>query len=173
MTVELLQALSVAAYIAAGVLLLTAIALFFLLDVPKLYGDISGKTAKKAIEAIRRQNESSDNKGCKPSAVNSERGKLTDKITSSGRVESRASGDSIGVGTERLSIASQTVESNKTTVLRDSINETTVLVANQPQDSGATTLLVKEEAKAVPKITDESFTLDVELSYIGSSEIIE
>lgn len=43
MTVELLQTLSMAAYIAAGVLLLTAVALFFLLDVPKLYGDVSGR----------------------------------------------------------------------------------------------------------------------------------
>ena len=50
MTVELLQIISLVSFIIAGVLLLLGIALFFLLDVPKLYGDISGRTAKKAIQ---------------------------------------------------------------------------------------------------------------------------
>ena len=92
MTVELLQTLSLASYISAGILLLVGIALFFLLDVPRLYGDISGRTARKAIEAIRQQNESTGNKAYKPSTVNAERGKLTDKITPSGRLQSHTAG---------------------------------------------------------------------------------
>ena len=77
MTAELLHMLSLVAYIAALVLLVLAVVLFFLLDIPKLYGDVSGRTARKAIEAIRQQNEATDNKAYKPSAVNAERGKLT------------------------------------------------------------------------------------------------
>ena len=33
-----------------------AVALFFLMDIPKLYGEISGRTARKAIEQIRKHN---------------------------------------------------------------------------------------------------------------------
>ena len=87
MTVELIQTLSMVAYIFAGVLFLLAVALFFLLDVPKLYNDISGRTARKAIEQIRQQNESTGNKAYKPSSVNAERGKLTDRISKSGRLQ--------------------------------------------------------------------------------------
>lgn len=57
MSVELLQTLSTVAYIVAGVLLLVAIALFFLLNISKIFGDLSGKNAKKAIENIRKKNE--------------------------------------------------------------------------------------------------------------------
>ena len=41
---------------AAGIFFLTAVALFFLMDIPKLYGEISGGTARKAIEQIRKHN---------------------------------------------------------------------------------------------------------------------
>ena len=102
MTVELLKTLSLAAYIIAGVLFLIAVALFFLLDILKVYGDISGRTAKKAIEAIRLQNESTGNKAYKPSAVNAKRGKLTDKITPSGRLKKFTDGLPISVGTEKF-----------------------------------------------------------------------
>lgn len=169
MTVELLQTLSIAAYIAAGVFLLTAIALFFLLDVPKLYGDVSGRTAKKAIEAIRQQNESTGNKAYKPSAVNAERGKLTDKISPSGRLESQVSGNSIGVGTEKLSRASVDSQSNETTVLDQPVGETTVL---QRQIIGETTVL-SPESNNFEQSNGGYFSLDVEMFFYGTSEIIE
>lgn len=57
MSVELLQTLSLSAYIAAGVFLVTTVALFFLLDIPGVLGDLTGATARKAIEDIRTQTE--------------------------------------------------------------------------------------------------------------------
>lgn len=174
MTVELLQTLSLVAYIAAGVLFLVAVALFFLLDVPKLYGDVSGRTAKKAIEAIRQQNESTGNKAYKPSAVNAERGKLTDKITQSGRLQSQTAGLPVSVGTEKFATSTLAPQPNETTVLTDPANETTILTGTLPvTESGETTLLVNEEPHAVSASTDGKFTVDVEMSFTGSSEIIE
>ena len=175
MTVELLQIISLVSFIVAGVLLLIGIALFFLLDVPKLYGDISGRTAKKAIEAIRQQNESSGNKAYKPSAVNAERGKLTDKISHSGSVVGKTSGSGISVGTEKLHTDVLTAKANETTVLSGSGNETTVLVQSA---AGETTVLAQNQIgvdtvvdKTVP--ANNEFTVDVEMSFTGSSEIIE
>ena len=183
MTVELLQTLSLVAYIAAGVLFLVAVALFFLLDVPKLYGDVSGRTAKKAIEAIRQQNESSGNKAYKPSAVNAERGKLTDKITQSGRLQSQTAGLPVSVGTEKFATSTLAPQPNETTVLAEPANETSVLeqpagettvLTGDLSPAGETTVLVNNEAAQTDAVVDPSkFTVDVEMSFTGSSEIIE
>ncbi len=175
MTVELLQTLSLAAYIAAGVFVLIGIALFFLLDVPKLYGDVSGRTARKAIENIRLQNESSGNKAYKPSAVNAERGKLTDKITMSGRLESQhTSADMhIHVGTEKFATAILAPQPNETTVLEEPAGETTVLTG-ELQGSGQTTLLGPDTNNNGEKpVVNGKFNVDVDMSFTGSSEIIE
>ena len=176
MTVELLQIISLVSFIIAGVLLLLDIALFFLLDVPKLYGDISGRTAKKAIEAIRQQNESSGNKAYKPSAVNAERGKLTDKISHSGSIVGKTSGSGISVGTEKLHTDVLAAKANETTVLNGGSNETTVL--EHQGGAGETTVLAQNQvgvnsdnSATVP--ANSGFTVDVEMSFTGSSEIIE
>lgn len=173
MTVELLQTLSMAAYIAAGIFLLVAVALFFLLEIPKLYGDVSGRTAKKAIEAIRQQNESTGNKAYKPSAVNAERGRLTDKITASGRLQSQTEGLPMSVGTEKFSTSTLAPHLNETTVLEQPTGETTVLTSNLTSDSGETTLLINESTEQIANHELGEFTVDVEMSFTGSSEIIE
>lgn len=178
MTVELLKYLSLGSFILAGVFLLVSVALFFLLDVPKLYGDISGRTAKKAIAAIREQNENSGNKAYKSSAVNLKRGKLTDKITHSGRVIKSTDGLPIHVGTEELPERAQSAE---TTVLYEPANETTVLnnettVLNQESypvnyDNDTVEPVSYTEQRTVSY--DGDFSKDVEMSFTGSSEIIE
>ena len=52
MTVETLQMLSTVAYVLAGIFLLAAIAIFFLLDIRSVIGDVTGATARKAIRDI-------------------------------------------------------------------------------------------------------------------------
>lgn len=151
MSIELLQTLAWVAFIASGVFLVIAIVLFFLLDVPKLYGDVSGRTAQKAIEAIREQNEKSGNKAYRPSAVNAERGKITDKITQSGKIQPGTNGLPIGVGTEKLNTADLAFHSP----------ETTLLEAEQ------TTLLPQQPASG------QAVCVDVEMSFLASREIIE
>lgn len=173
MTVELLQTLSLIAGIIAGILFLVAVALFFLLDIIKVYGDISGRTAKKAIEAIRQQNEASGNKAYKPSAVNAKRGKLTDKITPSGRLKERTEGLAISVGTEKISTSQITPQANEATVLDEPTNETTVLKDDFTTETGKTTLLVDEKQQAIRDYGSGKFVVDVELSFTGSLEIIE
>lgn len=173
MTVELLQTLSIAAYIASGILLLVAVALFFLLDIPKIYGDVSGRTAKRAIEAIRQQNESTGNKAYKPSAVNAERGRLTDKISSSGRLQSKTEGLPVSVGTEKFSTSALAPQTNETTILEQQLGETTVLTSALPPAAGETTLLMEEAAAEAANQKFTEFTVVVEMSFLGSTEIIE
>ena len=142
--------------------------MFFLLDVPKLIGDISGSTAKKAIEAIRQQNENTGDKVYKPSAVNASRGKITDKISPSGKLEQRSSGLSIGAQTEKLDTTDLTAAAIEATTLLNASSETSDL---QDGESGATTILSENAASQDGQA--DSISIDVDLNYTSSSEIIE
>lgn len=170
MSVELLQTLSLVSYIIAGILLLASVALFFLLDVPKLYGDISGRTAQKAIKAIRQQNERTGDKAYKPSAVNAARGKVTDKMTPSGRLGEVTAGLPIGVETEKLAVSNMEPTANETTVLMEPAGETTVL---EDTTAGETAVLEQDVGNAGSYAADTAFAVEVEMGFTGSSELIE
>ena len=157
MSIETLQTASTISYIAAGILLLVAVALFFLLDIKKVIGDLTGITAKRAIENIRQQNEQTGEKNYKSSSVNLARGKLTDKISQSGKLIKNTSGIGISPHTEKFSTTELNPDNGQTGILNDSVSETTVL----SNPANETTVLNKE------------FSVEVEMGFAESSEIIE
>lgn len=184
MSVEQLQTLSLVSYIIAGVLVLAAIALFFLLDIKKVIGDVTGATARKAINTIREQNEASGDKAYKPSPVNAARGKLTDKISPSGRLQPQTAGIGGSPGTEKFDTTKLMPPIEETTVLDSAVSDTTVLseettVLEQNANSGQTTVLSEnadsqpENAKSSDKEHKADFNTDVEMGFTDSSEIIE
>ena len=139
--------------IAAGVMLVVTILLFVLLRIPAVIGDLSGRTARREIEDIRNQNTQSGTKTYKSSAVNKARGRITDKISPSGNLRRRHSGELVGaMSTARIgphvitTPDSQPAEETtvleqvdlpaaETTVLESAaaaVEETTVLSAAQP-----------------------------------------
>ncbi|MDR1563598.1 MAG: hypothetical protein LBS74_01395 [Oscillospiraceae bacterium] len=73
-------ALSATAFLVFIVLLVFSILFFIRYKIPKVVGDLSGRTAKKSIEQMRLRNEQSGNKSFRPSAVNSDRVPLTEPI---------------------------------------------------------------------------------------------
>lgn len=192
MSVELLQILSLVSYIAAGIMLFVSIALFFILDIKKVIGDISGATARKAINNIREQNEKTGNKAYKSSPVNSARGRLTDKMTASGNLQTQTPPMGGSPGTEKFNTAElislpDTAYENPagaTTVLSDAFGETSVFSA----ESGDTTILSKSDLtyddsmelfkrdnEALVSFTNTTvkFTKDIEMSFTDTTEIIE
>lgn len=143
--------------IMAAVMFIVTIFLFFYLHIPSVIGDLSGSTARKAIENIRNQNESSGDKTFRSSPVNKSRGRLTDKISSSGRLE-RKHTDSLNgaMPTEKIStakLANPTAE--ETTVLPSKKNtseetivlqpETVVLNSYSPQQISAETKILSSD----------------------------
>ena len=60
--------------------LIIAIIMFFKLKIPAVIGDLSGKTVAREIRAMRDANASSGKKIHRPSPVNANRGKLTEKV---------------------------------------------------------------------------------------------
>ena len=177
----------IGAAILCGVMLVISIILFITLKIPKVIGDLSGSTARKAIKNIREQNEASGDKGYKVSAVNEARGKLTDKISSSGSLVQQNRSQMVGVDTSKIAKPVEQV-SNETTVLGETApaNETTVLnqtgagettVLPQAAPANETTVLPQaaptNETTVLPSgVVDAQFAVEYEITYIHSNELI-
>lgn len=179
---EVFRYIFIGAAIASGLLLATSIVLFFVLRIPKVVSDLSGRTAKKAIEAIRMQNEQTGDKAYKSSAVNMQRGKVTDKISPSGRLQQREE-TPFGTGriTEKISTSRLSREDlGETTVLASEGGETTVLDSGYGETTvlggeyGETTVLGAQEMQPQPQmpIQAQQFTVEYEITYIHTSEVI-
>ncbi len=109
-------------YISLGVCIaffILSIVLFFVLKIPKAFGDVTGLTRKKAIKNISEQAERMKNE---KNGVTTE----TDRISASGRLITNYTANTViteKIGTANLGPASET------TVLSDGASETTVLSA--------------------------------------------
>lgn len=64
----------------SGIAFIAAIILFIKMNIPAIIGDLTGKTVAREIKAMRESNASSGDKRFRPSAVNLERGTLTEKV---------------------------------------------------------------------------------------------
>lgn len=164
MSVQLLQTMSLAAFILAGILFLVAIALFFLFNIPKVFGEVTGSTARKSIENIRQQNERTGNKAYKPSTVNAERGKITEKITPHEESNNKSKGVFVSVGTEKLQTKELERGAQETTILSVPAGETTILSTEESQSS---------ENEIFRGATNNGFSIEYEIGFTGSSEVIE
>ena len=164
MTYEMYRYVFLGAVIACGVFFAVSIVLFFVLRIPKVISDLTGRTARKAIESIRLQNEQSGNKTYQSSAVNLERGKLTDKISKSGRLVPREETPfGTGMITEKISTQQLDVEESvEETTLLNVTEETTVLSG----DSGETTVLNSYEQSG------QVFVVEYEITFIHTDDVI-
>lgn len=178
MTYEIYRYIFIGGAILAGIMLVVSVLVFFLLKIPTVIGDLTGANARKAIENIRNQNESTGDKTYRSSQVNRERGKLTDKITPSGRIIKDASHSLHGaMGTEKISTQQLRPEdiANETTVLSGS-NETTVL-SGEFTGGNETTVLSIENPVNETTVLDvhqfsNQFVIEYEITYIHTDEAI-
>lgn len=144
----------------SGVFLVVSIFLFFKLKIKSVIGDLTGTTAKKAIDDIR--NNTLDGKIIqKTSKINRDRGRVTAKITSSGQLMGNEGKSGFCVGTEKLKPFSG---DNETTVLKELTNETVALNASI-NESNETTVLVEEERKNI-------IIIEEEITFINTQERI-
>lgn len=175
MTYEIYRYIFIGAAIAAGVMLAVTLILFFVLKIPGVIGDLSGRTARKAIADIRNHNMSAntDNIGS---------GKLTDKITASGRLMERR--DSSGnkytdkISTEKLIEQNKLSGNNETTLLNNG-NETTVLNAGNETTvldsySSGQTVILNSETAGFKDIQSAGYVnVESDITFIHSAEIID
>ncbi len=120
--------------------LLLAIALFFLLNIPAVIGDLSGSTERKAIANIRNRNESGGNGFGAGILEMGNSSNLSGKVRDLSKVRGNTDGMGFVVNTAKFDtnmLASEAKASYETTVLSQQSNETTVL----SQQSNETTVL--------------------------------
>jgi len=157
MTYEVYRYIFYGGAVLAAILLVVSVVLFFVLKIPAVIGDLSGATARKAIENIRNQNENSGEKKHGASVVNKARGRVTDKISPSGNLVRNPSANlGNAFATEKISTQKLVMEESvgETTVL-EMAEETTVL-----SYAGETTLL------------ENVFVIEYEITYVHTQEVI-
>jgi len=138
------------------IMLIVSIILFFTLRIPKVIGDLTGATARKAIQNIREQNEKTGDKAYKVSPINLERGKLTDKISPSGNLVPQSDSHmGAGVATEKI---------GTDRLAPAHVEETDVLSINPL--SSETTVLEQRD------VSTPAFVVEYEITYIFSNEVI-
>ena len=198
MNYDLYRYIFIGAAVLAGIMFIVSLIIFIVYKIPKVISDLSGATARKAIKNIREQNESSGEKTYKVSAVNEARGKLTDKISPSGKIipkdqsPMRYGVDTTKIRTQHLpadNYADQTtvLSGSDDTYLQDSSpNETTVL-SNETYDQTSllqdaiyneTSLLPVDMPAGETTVLNNSadvnglFEIEYEITYIHTNEII-
>lgn len=160
---ETLSTISVVSFIAAGIFVVLAIAQWFLFNIPAVWGDLSGKNARKSIERMRKNNEKSGNKYYKSSKTNVERGKLTGTMEGAGKTDNYGNSDETGLLKENMATE---YENSDTGLLSDSD------MTDSLKDTNETVPLDASEVKHERKAPDIKVTLIDETMYIHTEEVI-
>lgn len=181
MSIELLKSLSSASYIISVILLLVSVAIFFVFDIIRAFGVVSGSTEKKAIEDIRHRNEINENNLYKSKNFESSKVKTTDEVCKNDldkkknsfiKVFSKNSNNNdLTADLPSMYKNSEDTEapddSHYQPVINTKAEETTVL-SNVHQSNETTVLINTFELNTI-----NNFRVDVEIEFVESSEIIE
>lgn len=156
MTYEIYRYIFLGGAILTGIMVVVTVLVFFFLKIPTVMGDLTGANARKAIAKIRNQNERSGDKTYQTSAVNKERGKLTEKISQSGRLIPNESVSMFGA-METEKIGTQQLE------YQENAGETTLLAHEECMNE--TSVLAVQDCSA-------QFVIEYEITYIHTDEVI-
>ncbi len=173
MSVELLNTLSLIAYILAGIFFVLALVLFFRLKVPALWGEVSGRTARKAIQAMKWKGEDAE-AAPKPTEVQPALSERAPLIASEQKPPLKT--ETEVRQTEALQKVAQTELLPPTAVVSPSESgETAVLRAAHLSSTGELpradeTSLLTQKTKEQPSVF---FEMEKELAFTDSTEIIE
>ena len=174
MSVEVLQTMSLIAYILAGVFFVLALVLFFRLKVPALWGEVSGRTARKAIQAMKWKGEDAQAapKPAEAQPLLPERAPLV----ASEQKPPLKEAPGLGQTTPLQDVGQTDVLPRPSAVISPSeVGETAVLRAVAPYSTGELpradeTSLLTQKVKEEPRVF---FEMEQELAFTDSTEIIE
>lgn len=167
MSVETLQMITLIFFVLSGALFVISICLFFAFNIPGIIGNLSGITAKKAIESIKAKNENEDRVQVSYSRLM--KSKRTEKISESGNIGRLTGSFRQGKSTRKLGKVWE-----KTAPLRKkNVGETVRL---DMTDVGETTVLSTDRKEVSwVELTGELpvFCVDVDIILCESTEAIE
>ena len=180
----------------SGVAFVTAVFMFIKMNIPAIIGDLTGKTVAREIKAMRESNASSGDKRFRPSAVNMERGTLTERVVpdaeaikeahASKRLDkttgqlrdnySRKQGGTAGFtegineGSNVGSSPTEMLSSTATEVLRE--NNATEVLSDDGKTVGGTTVLSETEELKEAELKPVAFKIIKSELVIHSDEVI-
>lgn len=165
---HILSIASLVSFIISGVCLVLAVLFWIYFRIPSVIGYFTGRTARKSIAKTRKSNEASGNKSYRPSVTNIKRGKLTDTMPDSTKLNKQTSNPpSFDKGQTGV------LEENK--VSEDRADQTDRLDDNSTElllGSDETELLAKE-AQAKRKTAKKKLRMLDEVIYTHTDEVIE
>lgn len=130
---QIYTVISMASFVLAGVFLLISCFLWFKFNIYKIVGDLSGRTAKKGIEKMRKKNEEAGNRSRATYMAGNRQG-ITEKIetapTQNEAVNFSNEGTELLPEYERIGALSSNDDSEGTELLQ---NETEFLVEDNSQ----------------------------------------
>lgn len=167
MSVEVLQIITLIFFVLSGALFVISICLFFAFNIPGIIGNLTGMTAKKAIEDIKAKNEDGDkNQATYSKLIKS---KSTEKISGSGNIGRMTGPFRQGKGTRKIGKVWE-----KTAPLgKKNLGETVRL--DTPEVRETTILSTSMENVVLMQWTGElpAFTVDVDIVLCESTVAIE
>ena len=145
--------------IACGVCLTISVVLFIVLHIPKVISDLTGRTAKKAIENIRLKNEQS---GDRTSHLSAER--LQRRKHQTGRLPHNDAPLRTGAITDKISTQRLPPE--------ESADETSILIASDGSSVSDSSVGETEVLDASELQISQVFTIEFEITFIQTDEVI-
>lgn len=167
MSVEVLQIITLIFFVLSAALFIISICLFFAFNIPGIVGNLTGITAKRAIENIEAKNENADKNRMTYSRLI--RSKSTEKISGSGNI-GRATGPfRQGKNTRKLG----KVWDKTAPLKKKNLGETVRL--DIPEVRETTVLSTNTENVVLMQWTGElpAFTVDVDIVLCESAAAIE
>lgn len=143
MNAEVLQTISIVAFVLAGLFALVSVVLFFRLDIRGIVNDLTGKTAERQIKELREQNHQTGNNKNGRVLYEPEQRKFTAKLENSRKKETAGLRGLLQKENEEITAPLQNAGEESTTLLAE--EEGTTILANEE----GTTLLAEEEGTTV------------------------
>ncbi len=170
MSVEVLQIITLIFFVMSGALFVIAVCLFFAFNIPGIVGNLSGITAKRAIEDIKTKSEEGSREHISYSRLMKDR--RTEKIAGSVKLGRQTSRIRHGKTTGRLN----KVWEKTAPLSKKKVGETVRLdIADTAEARETTILSVNREGVMLTQFTGELpvFTVDVDITLCESTEAIE
>lgn len=164
-TAEILSLISLISFIISGASLILTIFFWFQFKIPKIIGNLSGRTARKTIAQMRTNNEQSGPKNYRSSAINASRGTITMSGVSTVREEVSVEEKKPETGLLSENKASEVM--SQQTQLLDSEK-----AVDLPVDADATLVLCDEVPNPVRRTGGKKLDMLDEVILIHTQEVI-
>lgn len=149
---QIYNTVSLVAFCLAGVGFLLSLFFWFKFRIPKVISDLSGRTARKSIENMRKTNEKSGAKSFHPSPAVMVRGTVTEHIPGSEKK------DDMPRKEQKKQISKQT-EEEQATALLDKEEEQATALLNREEEQEAALPGEEEQATALLEKAAEPFSV--------------